>query len=212
VRDWHKSCRTQRKEVESALLRLPAKLRVIIYRRVFGGSAVKVQSKYRPRYDQQQQVGTLLILSPIKVPWGIALSLLGACDQNYHEAKAIAYSKCGFDLTTYSYPETSISGPKCFCTERITIKRSSAQWYIKAYNSGGIDMPMFKLFPSLRRLKVHRHFESTYVDESGLIIYPEIDRSMLLRCARAFFGQPGLETEVVDAEDGLSRSRQVLTL
>jgi hypothetical protein len=57
-----------------------------------------------------------------------------------------------------------MSGPSRFCIELITIKRSSDQWYIKAYNSGDIDMAMFKLFPSLWGLKVHGHFESTYVD------------------------------------------------
>jgi hypothetical protein len=33
-----------------------------------------------------------------------------------------------------------------------------------------------------------------------------------LKSARAFFGRPGLEVEIVDAEDRKSRSRQVLVL
>jgi hypothetical protein len=196
----------------SPLMRLPEKLRATIYRHVFRGGVIKVQSHYRPQYDQQQEVGTLPPLPPLEGPWRTALSLLGVCDQIHHEAKAIAYTNCEFDLTSYSYPETSMSGGNCFLIELITIKRSSAQWYIKAYNSEHIDMPMFKLFPSLRRLKVHEHFESTYVDEIGFLQHPEIDHGLLLKSARAFFGRPGLEVEIVDAEDRKSRSRQVLVL
>jgi hypothetical protein len=191
---------------------LSVQIRATVYEYVFCGSVVKVQSHRRPRYDQQQQLGTIPLPSPLKCPWRTPLSLVRACDQIHYEATSIAYSNCEFDLTTYSYLEASISGPNCFFIELITVKRSFAQWYIKAYNSEHIDMPTLKLFPSLRHLRVHGHFESTYVDETGLIIYPDIDRDMLFGYARAFFGRPGLEIEVVDADDRISRSRQVLTL